>query len=77
MDRVGITDGPVDDFTRHLSDCTSGCDVRLDGTGPLCPEGVQVMQSLDWEALSRSRDRAQDTLVYLESKRLLARLQAS
>jgi hypothetical protein len=49
---------PTDAFTHHLANCLSGCDVKLDGTGPLCDRGQTVMESVDWTALSLLRDRA-------------------
>jgi hypothetical protein len=38
----------LQEFADHLSECTSGCDLKLDGTGPLCPEGERL-ERIDWE----------------------------
>lgn len=38
----------LQEFADHLSECTSGCDLKLDGTGPLCPEGERL-ERVDWE----------------------------
>jgi hypothetical protein len=35
-------------FADHLSHCTQGCDVRLDGSGPLCADGLRL-SAVDWE----------------------------
>lgn len=52
-------------FADHLAHCTQGCDVRLDGTGPLCDQG-QALSAVDWElelavpsgAVAYANDRA-------------------
>jgi hypothetical protein len=38
----------LQEFADHLTGCTSGCALRLDGTGPLCDEG-QILADIDGE----------------------------
>ena len=35
-------------FADHLSHCTQGCEVRMDGSGPLCADGLRL-SAVDWE----------------------------
>lgn len=39
----------LQEFADHLTGCTSGCNLKLDGTGPLCEEGERLAY-IDWEA---------------------------
>ena len=64
-----------DAFTDHLGHCAAGCDVKLDGTGPLCARGQQVMESVDWPALARLRDRATDSYTYRSASLMVERIQ--
>jgi len=49
-----MTNLPADGFTVHLTHCTQGCDVRLDGTGPLCADGQRELDAVDWGARARA-----------------------
>ena len=48
---------PSDAFSDHLAQCPD-CDVKLDGTGPVCPSGEAALASVDWPAVSAARDQA-------------------
>jgi hypothetical protein len=43
-------DLPADAFAEHLMHCTQGCDVALDGTGPVCDAGQAALDGVDWVA---------------------------
>lgn len=46
-------------FADHLTACTSGCALELDGSGPLCETG-EPLSAIDWEAELTAQTRAAD-----------------